>query len=73
MFQALPDIDPAEFTADGWSQIGMEELADETEKIQEMEEGLERGVNEILVVSENLSRKLQFRKNLFTKLRVNYL
>ena len=36
----------------------MEELADETEKIQEMEEGLEREVNEILVVSENLSRKL---------------
>ena len=36
----------------------MEELADETEKIQEMEEGLERGVNEILVVSENVSRKL---------------
>ena len=72
MFQALLDIDAAEFTADGWSQIGREELADDSEKIQEIKEGLERGVNEILVVSENVSQKLQFRKDLLTKLRVNY-
>ena len=72
MFQALLDIDAAEFAADGWSQIGREELADDCEKIQEIKEGLERGVKEILVVSENVSQKLQFRKDLLTKLRVNY-
>ena len=33
MFYALPDIDAVEFAADGWSQIGREELADDSEKI----------------------------------------
>ena len=33
MFYALPDIDAVEFAADGWSQIGREELADDNEKI----------------------------------------
>ena len=44
--------------ADGWLRIGREELANDSEKIQEINEVLERGVNEILVVSKNVSQKL---------------
>ena len=39
MFYALPDIDAAEFVADRWSRTGREELADDSEKIQEIKEG----------------------------------
>ena len=44
--------------ADGWLRIGREELASDSEKIQEINEVLERGVNEILVVSKSVSQKL---------------